>query len=477
MATTGSPLRVYTLDGLPPEVAAVTFAKTSRVPDSFDAIARELTEADSSRFHEKWVIGYGHSSVAEHAVLSIAIENISILGAKVVEENRLSSFTEKSTRYQVMDPSNFYTPPEFENVGAYRESVGELYATYTELLPRTVEFCGRKYGGAGAGRSGLNPAGKACDAVRGLLPAAAKTNLGWTVNARSLRHAIVKLRSHPLAEMRDLADAVEGVCGAVVPTLLKYTEPSLYLMERASGGRPAGDAASGGRDDVGCGPGERDVLSRTGPSVRLVTHDPDGQRKVAAALLFGASNASYAEAVRRAAAMNEDEVGVLLEGALREIGSHEAPVREFESTAYTFEIVCDFGAYRDVQRHRMTTQIQQTLGCGLGHSIPGDAREAGVAGRMEDALERAAERWLVLSREDPHAAQYAVPLAFHKRFLMQMNYREAYVFVRLRSKVHGHESYRRIAWAVKDEIERAHPVLGGLIPAEREQARCAVTGG
>ncbi len=102
MAKTGNPLRVYTLDDLPPEVVAVAFAKTSRVPDSFDDIARELSETDSSRFHEKWVIGYGHSSVAEHAVLSIAVENVSILAAKVLEENRLSSFTEKSTRYQVM---------------------------------------------------------------------------------------------------------------------------------------------------------------------------------------------------------------------------------------------------------------------------------------------------------------------------------------------------------------------------------------
>ena len=113
MPETGRPLRVYTLDGLAPEVVVVAFAKTSRVPDSFDVIARELSEDDSSRFHEKWVVGYGHSSVAEHAVLSVAIENVSILGAKVLEENRLSSFTEKSTRYQVMDGSNYYTPPVF----------------------------------------------------------------------------------------------------------------------------------------------------------------------------------------------------------------------------------------------------------------------------------------------------------------------------------------------------------------------------
>lgn len=485
MAATGSPLRVYTLDGLPPEVTAVTFAKTSRVPDSFDDIARELSEADSSRFHEKWVVGYGHSSVAEHAVLSIAIENISILGAKVVEENRLSSFTEKSTRYQVMDPSNFYTPPAFEGDETYRAAVRELYDTYEELLPSAREFCERRYGGADNRKRGLSPAGKACDAVRGLLPAAAKTNLGWTVNARSLRHGIVKLRSHPLPEMRELGAVLESVCKETVPTLLKYTGASPYLEgweERLAStvGVPSSGSARMVGPGVGCGspasggPASEQVAQR--PYVRLVSHDPKGDRKIVAAVLFGSCGCCYDEARERAESLSEQEVGVLLSRALHGIGSHEAPIREFESTAYTFEIVCDFGAYRDVQRHRMTTQLQQPLTCDLGYSIAQDAREAGVAGAMEEALERARERWENLASLNLLSAQYAVPLAFHKRFLMRMNYREAYVFVRLRSRVQGHESYRRIAWAIKDEIERVHPALGGLIPAEREPAASMVEG-
>ena len=167
--------------------------------------------------------------------------------------------------------------------------------------------------------------------------------------------------------------------------------------------------------------------------------------------------------------MDGRDVGVLLNRSLLEIGGHEAPVREFESTTYTFEIVCDFGAYRDIQRHRMTTQTQQLLGCELGYSVPDDAREAGLAGRMETVMSRAADAWRELADADPVHAQYVVPLAFHKRFLMAMNFREAWHFVGLRSRVQGHESYRRIAWAVKDEIARVHPALGALIPAERRR--------
>ena len=102
--------RIYMLNGLPPEVVAVAFAKTSRSPESFDAIARELNEDKTRQFHEKWVVGYGHSSVAEHAVLSIAVENVSRLAIEVIQANRLASYTEKSSRYQLFDKEDYYTP-------------------------------------------------------------------------------------------------------------------------------------------------------------------------------------------------------------------------------------------------------------------------------------------------------------------------------------------------------------------------------
>lgn len=466
MSKTGSPLRVYTLDDLPAEVVAVAFAKTSRVPDSFDDIARELSETDSSRFHEKWVIGYGHSSVAEHAVLSIAIENVSILCAKVVEENRLSSFTEKSTRYQAMSRDNYYTPPCFARGSTYRDGVAALYDAYEAMRGRAEAFCEKKYGAGGRGADGFSPAGKACDAVRGLLPSAAKTNLGWTVNARSLRHAIVKMASHPLDEARELARTLETVCAERVPTLLRHTEPSPYL----SGWRER-IAESSGRVVP---PGQ--ARGSLNPAVRLVSFDPDGERKVLAAILFRAGAASYEDAERAAHQMSQEYVGVLLREALNGIGGHEAPIREFESTAYTFEVVCDFGAYRDIQRHRMTTQTQQPLTCELGYSIPTDALEAGLGPAMEDALGRARDTWGSLVSVDAVHAQYAVPLAFHKRFLIRLNYREAYQLVRLRSRAQGHESYRTVAWGMKDEIERVHPTLGDLIPAEHDYSRAGNSG-
>ena len=314
-----------------------------------------------------------------------------------MEENRLSSFTEKSTRYQVMSAENHYTPAVFEggHLGrVYRKAVARLYEAYAELMPAAERHCEDKYGNAECKEQGLNPAGKSCDTVRGLLPAAAKTNLGWTVNARALRHALVKMSSSPLSEMRELAAALEEVGRKKVPTLLKYTDASPYLQgweERMAEAwddelAEAEDWQEQGRS-LFVGAAEAPVFRqslgaalegpRQTPDVRLVDYDTTGERAIVAALMFREEGRPYDEVRRDVSKLGRADIGVLLSRALHGIGSHEAPVREFESTAYTFEITCDFGAYRDIQRHRMTTQTQQLLTCDLGFSIPTDAREAG----------------------------------------------------------------------------------------------------
>ena len=385
-----------------------------------------------------------------------------------------------------MDASNYYTPVAFEDgqLGkVYREAVARLYAAYESLRPKAERHCEEKYGNAECKEQGLNPAGKSCDTVRGLLPAAAKTNLGWTVNARCLRHALVKMASSPLSEMRELAGVLTEVGRAKVPTLLKYTDASPYLQgweERMAEAWEAELAEAEEWHDQGrslfVGAAEAPVArqslgaalegARPAPDVRLVEHNPRGERAVLTALMFREEGRPYDEVRRDVSKLDKVEIGVLLSRALQGIGGHEAPVREFESTAYTFEITCDFGAYRDIQRHRMTTQTQQLLTCDLGFGIPTDAREAGVAEEMARVLEAVVPAWRELAAEDPVHAQYVIPLAFRKRFLMKMNFREAYQFVGLRSRVQGHESYRRVAWAVKDEITRVHPELGVLMPCD-----------
>src|SRR5512135_1010909 len=131
--------RIYLLSPkeLSPETIAVAFAKTSRSPESFSEIAAGLTDEKSAKFHEKWVVGYGHASVAEHAVLHLAFENVSRLAIESIESNRLASYTEKSTRYQKWQRDGYYTPEAVarsRHAERYHRTMATLFDTYFESI-------------------------------------------------------------------------------------------------------------------------------------------------------------------------------------------------------------------------------------------------------------------------------------------------------------------------------------------------------
>ena len=186
---------------LSPETIAVAFAKTSRAPESFREIASELSDESSARFHEKWVVGYGHASVAEHAVLHLAIENVSRLAVESIESNRLASYTEKSTRYQKWGSQDFFIPPELDDHPLQKEYITtcrSLFNTYAQSLALIRKLIESK--------SPLRPneiedaydrriRSQYVDSCRFLLPSASLANLGMTANARILENAIRKMRS------------------------------------------------------------------------------------------------------------------------------------------------------------------------------------------------------------------------------------------------------------------------------------------
>ena len=227
--------RIYALNGYPPEVIAVAFAKTSRSPESFDKNVSELNEDKSRQFHEKWVINYGHSSIAEHAVLSLALENVSILFTKVLEDNRLASYTEKSTRYQIFDKEHYYMP---ENVMSselgreYKETCDFLIDTYTHLFEKMTEYMKQKFPKTDAETDlayQTKIKNKVLDNIRYMLPVSCLTNLGMTINARNLSRAITKLLSHPLKEMQEIGQELKDCASQVTPTLLKHAEKSEFI--------------------------------------------------------------------------------------------------------------------------------------------------------------------------------------------------------------------------------------------------------
>lgn len=447
------PRDVYLLSPkqLSPETIAVAFAKTSRSPESFRQIAAELTDEKSAEFHERWVVGYGHASVAEHAVLHVAIENASRLAIETVESNRLASYTEKSTRYQKWAPDGFYIPPEMVSSRhgvMYRQTCEMLFRAYLESQEPVKQLVRARYprkDGETEDRWDARIRSKYVDACRFFLPAAALANLGMTANARVFEGAIRKMLSSPLAEVREIGAEVKGVCSAEVPTLLKYADSVPYLSETQAAltefarGLPAGDE-------------DRAM-------VRLVDCDPEAEEKFLASVLYRVSGLSFDGARQWVRAASPEQRLALVETCLGRLGRHDTPPRELEHVTYTFDVLMDQGAYFEVKRHRMMTQTPQRLDCRRGFVTPRLLEEAGWGDRYRETMERTAEAYERLVGDFLEEASYVVPNGFNRGLLMTLNLREAFHFCELRSAPNAHFSVRRIALRMAEAIREAHPTL------------------
>ena len=444
--------RIYPLDGrgLTEEQMAVVFAMTSRSPDPFDQIAERVSQEKAADFHERWVLDYGHASVAEHAVLHLAVENISRLACDQLENNRLASYTEKSSRYQVIAAGSYHTPAEIGDdpglEAGYKRTMDELFCAYQDLLARCIQALPSQ-----------NPRGEnerksahdlrirriATDACRGVLPAATLTNAGMTANARTMEHAISKLLSGRLREIRELGQALKDQGRRAVPTLIKYADhnPHLAREPQAHGVQP------------------EDTPANAGAQAELVRYDPGAAGNLAAALLYGSGQSGHAGTAARMALGGPEEHRRIIREALEAMGPHDAPPRAFETVHYTFELTMDYGALREFRRHRMLTPLFQPLTVRHGVNIPSTVRETGLEDDFRSAAHRAGQLYQELAQRDPELAQYAVTHAHLQRVLVDINLRECYHLFRLRTSERAHESIRGPMKQALEKAAAVHPEL------------------
>lgn len=433
-----------------PETIAVAFAKTSRSPESFDEIAAHLSDDKSADFHEKWVVGYGHASVAEHAVLHIALENVSRLAVECIESNRLASYTEKSTRYQKWDSDNFHIPAELDGHPLREEFIKGcrlLFKTYLDSLGPVKEMvlrsAQRKPGETDEALD-RRVRSQYVDVCRFLLPAASLANVGMTANARVLENAIRKMLSHQLQEVRDIGTQVKAVARAEVPTLVKYADAVPYMRTL-----PAA------MESISVAPAQ----AFTSQQCKLVWSDPDAEVIVLAAALFRFGGGSHEQRLAEVRSLPADARAQLAQRVLASMGEHDVPLRELEYAAYTFELVMDQGAYAEFKRHRMMTQTAQELTTDLGYAVPRRMVEAGLEDQYRAAMEVATHLHSGLAAELPVVAQYVVPNGCYRRVLAHFNLREAFAFCELRAAPNAHFSIREIAMRIAEQIRHAHPVL------------------
>jgi thymidylate synthase ThyX len=470
---------VFALRNLPEVVKGALFSRYSRTekslrrvlldefinePDSgFDRLAGHAPADDdmvavrrAEEFYERVLVGYGDDSVAELAGAHVAVEQVSTLGAKALEDSRIGiSPLEKSTRYVRFDRPGadgrflYHRGAELRHP-EYEPAADALFRAYSSLVEPVTNAIRERFPqeeGETDRAWKSSTRAKALDLLRGLLPAGTLTNLGLFGNGRSFEYLITKMAAHELPECQALAVDLHRELSLVIPSFVRralddrYGGPAAERMVRV---RAATSRLA-----------RRGGAASTPPTVRLVEHDPDAERKVVAAALFPYSDEPLDHQHADPAAVLE---ALLADRANRR---QRAP-RALEHAQYTFEITANFAAYRDLHRHRMLTQDRQVLGASLGHDTPPGLAELGLADRFDAAVEAAAGAHRRLERDlGPALAQYVVPLAFHVRWYFRVNLREVFHLCELRTTPQGHPDYRWVAQEMFRRVEEVDPRLAG----------------
>lgn len=454
--------QIYALEGLSPEVKAVTFAKCSRSSKSFKEIAKTLTEENSSKFHEKWVVGYGHSSVAEHAPISIAMENVSLIAVEAIESCRLASYTEKSSRYQIYDEKRVYYPKEFKKFPEidkiYKDTIKSQFALYKKSIPLVKEeikkiFPQEKKESEKMYKMRIRS--HWIDVCRYLLPNAVFANLGMTTNARTYEHALTKWFSSPLQEVQNIAKKIKKVALSVTPTLVKYANPNDYLIKTKQELPKKVKTALGS---------EKKYLGKE-KIVELVDYDKDAEQKFLAAILYNYSNIPYKKAFSKAKKLKIKDKEKLLDTAIKRLTCHDKPLRELEMLYFTFDILIDQGAYADLKRNRIMTQLPQKVSTKHGYFIPTTMISAGLEKEYKEIMKKTDKTFKQIAKKFPNQAQYIAVKAHARRFLMKMNLRELYYFCYYRgANPGGHVSYRYVGTKIYEIVSKKFPLLMKYVP-------------
>ena len=464
---------VFAITNLPEVVKGALFARYSRSPKSvrrlfldefynapeigISAVAAELAEEDprvglqrAEELYERVFNEYGDDSVAQVGGAHLAVEQASNLLTKILERGRLGAYLEQSTRYIFYDVKlgehyRYTLPPEIaaSAYGArYEELMDWLFDTYSGLVARLVPYYETLYPKQEGDskfiwRSTIRA--KACDDLRGLLPAATQSNVGIFATGQSYEMMLMRMQAHPLAEAREYADLMVTELRKVIPAFMKRVDVparggawSRYMADVAS---QMGELAA-----------ELSIPPESREEVTLVDWDPAAELKTAAAALYPYMNLPDDQILSMVSGLSESERGRLIRAYVGERANRRhKPGRGMERTAYRFDILCDYGIFRDLQRHRMLSIDWQRLSPGHGHVTPESIVDVEAGEVWREAMERSASLYADLATDlGADVAQYAVPFAYKIRFFFQLNTREAFHLLELRTGQGGHPDYRRI---------------------------------
>jgi thymidylate synthase ThyX len=468
---------VFGLVNLPETVKGALFARYSRYSGTVrrlyleefaadaPAVGRPFDDEEGTRaaqLYERIFVGYGDDSIAQVGGGHIACEWVSNVLTKLLQRGRLAAYLEQSTRYIPYDkplPDGGYRFYRNEELGPrFGAAMDEIFGIYSRSLTAVEAWAAARWprgDGEPDGPWQRSIRAKALDLLRGLLPAATLSHVGIYASGQAYEQLILRLLASPLPEAREY--------GGMILAELKQTMPSFVSrVERPDRGGEWISYLEQRREQTEAWVSRLGLDRRGGgenaPAVELV-HVDGTEEDLLASCLFEAAGVAETEILARIDVLDRSERAQLLAAVVGERRNRRhRPGRGFEALRYRFEIVSDYGAFRDLQRHRMLTCQWQRLGPDLGAGVPEEVVEAGVGGEFERALEISREEYERLAVAGlAEQAPYALSLAYRIRYTLDLNAREAMHLIELRSGREGHPGYRAVAQAMHERIAAIHP--------------------
>lgn len=459
---------VFALVNLPEVVKGALFARYSRSDKSLRRLFLDEFVGDldisgdqtidatvglkrAEDLYNRVFLEYGDDSVAQLGGVHLACEQASNLLTKILEWGRLMSYLEQSTRYIPYDTRlggrYRYVRPlailDSPHGARYVGEIDHMFTTYASMLPRLSDWARARYPKHPDDSDFVYKAtirAKAYDATRGMLPAATLSNVGIYGTGQSYEALVLRMRAHPLPEARSYADLILAELRKVIPSFLSRVDRedrgvrwSKYFAETRIHSEQVVQNVF------------RGIQPEPRPTVTLSDFDPEAEDKLVAAICYQHLELPDDQILRKVRTLSTDEKIAILRAAIGErTNRRHRPGRSFERPLYRFDILADYGAFRDLQRHRMLTIEWQQLTPRHGFEIPDAIVEADLMEPFQAEMERSANLYYDLLEDFPVEAQYAVSLAYRIRFMMQMNAREAMHMLELRSVPQGHPAYRQV---------------------------------
>lgn len=446
----------------PEEKEAVYEKYAANLPDYpplynlFDNRARE--------FLGEFAVKHGHNSIKEGAFVSYVVEGVTIVTAKALENDPLFHGQELSTRYKSFAKQKVPLPPALaESIIAdelqkyfewslqnylHESKIMNEYQQKTFSKPDDISPQGWK--------QVLNAA--TFDNARYLLNAGITTQLGIVEDARTLERKLRNMLVFPFGETRDVAREIIEKARTELPTLITHVEPNRYLKET--------EFVLTILQDLILGRGTRTVPASR---VQLMHCTEDLENKLVANVLYGEGrhDHSWQNVYDKVKTLTTEKKRQVLEQVFDRLGKHDEPVRSLRGARIAFELYPDYGAWRDIHRHRRCNQTFPMPTCDFGYDTPWLVKEAGLEAHYMEHMEKTAEMFEKARKISPEEAVIVPALGFRVKQTFDSDIDEWVYVWRLRTTEHGHFSYRQIFIEAFEQVKQHIPLLAEIIEQKK----------